>query len=158
MNIFKWYTKSDFEARKHIFNVDVRKTQTRVLTHTDEIIFLFDPALYFYSTQPFIWRRGVLKKHRNVYWFHTIKLHCWYYVLWWPSALHTNDISIEFEIRPTFEVRWFNIFSTDHTKTLQMSRPCNYRDVCIISLWSVVHVLNQSTQILVEFRVRSKYR
>ena len=49
----------------------------------------------------------------------------------------TKDISMEFEIGPKFEVLWFEI--------LHMSRQCNCRDVCKISLWSVEHISNKST-------------
>ena len=33
----------------------------------------------------------------------------------------TNDISIEFEIRPKFAVLWFKICSTNHNEILHMS-------------------------------------
>ena len=56
----------------------------------------------------------------------------------------TNDISIEFEIRPKFAVLWFKMYSTDHNKNLYTSRQCNCRDVCKISLRSVKHNLNLS--------------
>ena len=58
-----------------------------------------------------------------------------------PGARPTNDISIEFEIRPKFAVLWFEIYSTDHNEILHTSRQCNCRDVCKISLWSVRHIL-----------------
>ena len=41
--VLKWYTKSDFEAPKNIFDVDVRQAQTLVLT---SILI----KSYFYST------------------------------------------------------------------------------------------------------------
>ena len=31
-----------------------------------------------------------------------------------PGPRPTNDISIEFEIRPKYAVLWFKIYSTDH--------------------------------------------
>ena len=34
----------------------------------------------------------------------------------WPGACPTNDISIEFEIRPKFAVLWFKIYSTNHNE------------------------------------------
>ena len=51
-----------------------------------------------------------------------------------PGARPTNDISIEFEIRPKFAVLWFKMYSTDHNEILHTSRQCNCRDVCKISL------------------------
>ena len=63
---------------------------------------------------------------------------------WGAGRLHknlsTNDISIEFEIRPIFAVLWFKMYSTDH-EILHTSRQYNCRDVCKISLWSVEHVV-----------------
>ena len=53
-----------------------------------------------------------------------------------------NDISIEFEIRPNFAVFWFKMYSTDHNEILHTSRQCNCRDVCKVSLWSVMYFLN----------------
>ena len=35
-----------------------------------------------------------------------------------PGARPTNDISIEFEIRPKFAVLWFKMYSTDHNDIL----------------------------------------
>ena len=61
-----------------------------------------------------------------------------------PGARPTNDISIEFEIRTTFAVLWFKIFSINHNKILHRSRHCNCRDMCKILLWSVKHISNQS--------------
>ena len=58
------------------------------------------------------------------------------------SPRPTNDISIEFEIRPNFGVPWFQMYSTDHNKILHTSQWCNCRDVCKISLWSVELILN----------------
>ena len=56
-----------------------------------------------------------------------------------PGTRPTNDISIEFVIRPKIAVLWFKIYSTDHNKILHMSRQCNCRDVCKISLnWSSI--------------------
>ena len=59
-----------------------------------------------------------------------------------PGARPTNDISIEFEIRPKFAVLWFKLYSTDHNEILHTSRQCNCLDVCKISLLSVEHILN----------------
>ena len=59
-----------------------------------------------------------------------------------PGARPTNDISIEFEIRPKFAVLWFKMYSTDHYKILHTSRQCNCRDVGNISLWLVKQILN----------------
>ena len=39
-----------------------------------------------------------------------------------PGARPTNDISIEFEIRPKFAVLWFKMYSTDHYEILHTSR------------------------------------
>ena len=47
------------------------------------------------------------------------------------SARPTNDISIEFEIRPKFEVSWFQMYSTDHNEILHTSQQCNCRDVYV---------------------------
>ena len=54
----------------------------------------------------------------------------------------TNDISIEFEIRPKFVVLGFKMYHTDHNGMLHTSRQCNCRGMCQISLWSVKHILN----------------
>ena len=40
---------------------------------------------------------------------------------------------------------WFEIYSTDHNEILHTSRQLYCRDVWKISLWSVQHILNQST-------------
>ena len=61
------------------------------------------------------------------------------------GARPTNDISIEFEIRPKFSVLWFKICSTDHKEILYTSRQLHRREVCEISFCSVKHVLNQNT-------------
>ena len=37
------------------------------------------------------------------------------------------------------------IHSVDHNEILHTSRQCNCRDVCKIPLWSVEHIINQST-------------
>ena len=63
----------------------------------------------------------------NWYWFCHVSLLI-------SGARPTNDISIEFEIRPNFAVLCFKMFSTDHNEILHMSRQCNCRDVCKISL------------------------
>ena len=39
--------------------------------------------------------------------------HCWHY---FPGARPTNDISIEFAIRPKYAVLWFKMHSTDHNE------------------------------------------
>ena len=54
----------------------------------------------------------------------------------------TNNISIEFEIRPKFALLCINTYSTDHNEILHTSRQLHYRDVCKISLRSVKHILN----------------
>ena len=61
-----------------------------------------------------------------------------------PGARPTNDISIEFEIRPKCAGLWFKIFVTDHNEILHTSRQLHCRDVCKILLWSVVYILNWS--------------
>ena len=60
-----------------------------------------------------------------------------------PGARSTNDISIEFEIRPKFQVLWFKMmYSTDHKETWHTSRQCNCSDMCKVLLWSVEHILD----------------
>ena len=39
-----------------------------------------------------------------------------------PGARPTNDISIEFEIRPKFAVLWVKMYSTDHNEISHTSR------------------------------------
>ena len=39
-----------------------------------------------------------------------------------PDPHPTNDILIEFETRPKYEVLWFKIYSTYHNKNFYMSR------------------------------------
>ena len=56
------------------------------------------------------------------------------------GACPNNGISTEFEIQPKFE-----IYSTDHNKILHTSQQLHCRDLCKISLWSIKHILNQST-------------
>ena len=58
------------------------------------------------------------------------------------GARPTNDISKEFKIRPNFAVFWFKMCSTDRKEILHTSRQCNCRDVCKISLWLVMYILN----------------
>ena len=65
--------------------------------------------------------------------------HCGNYC---PGTRPTNDISIEFEIRPKFAVLWFKIYWTDHNKILHTSRQYNCHEVCKISLWSIKRILN----------------
>ena len=52
-----------------------------------------------------------------------------------PDARSTNDNSIDFEIRPKFEVLWFKMYSANHNEILLTSRQCNCRDVGKLSLW-----------------------
>ena len=59
-----------------------------------------------------------------------------------PGTRPTNDISIEFEIRPNLAVLWFKMYSTEHNEILHTSRQLHCGDVCKISLWSVKHILN----------------
>ena len=59
-----------------------------------------------------------------------------------PGARPTNEISIEFEIRPHLAVLWFQMCSTNHNEILHMSRQCNCRDLCKISLWLVKYISN----------------
>ena len=47
-------------------------------------------------------------------------------------------------IRPKFAILWFKMFSTDHNEILHMSRQCNCRDVCKISLWSAEYIMNKT--------------
>ena len=64
----------------------------------------------------------------------------------WFRHRPTNDISIKFEIQQKFAtVLWFKVHSTNHNEILHTSRQLHCRDVCKISLWSVQHILNQST-------------
>ena len=42
----------------------------------------------------------------------------------------TNDISIEFEIRPNLAVLWFKMYFTDDNEILHTPRQCNCCDVC----------------------------
>ena len=60
-----------------------------------------------------------------------------------PRGRPTNDISIEFEVRPKFAVLWFKTYSTDHNEFLRTSRQYNCRDGRKMSLWSVKHILNR---------------
>ena len=59
-----------------------------------------------------------------------------------PGARPTNDISMEFEIRPKFVVLWFKMYIADHNEILDTSWQCNWRDVCKLSLWSAEHISN----------------
>ena len=56
----------------------------------------------------------------------------------------TNNILMEFEIRPKYEVLWFKMFSTDRNEILHTARQCNHPDVCKTLLWSVEHKLQYS--------------
>ena len=62
-----------------------------------------------------------------------------------PGVCPTNDISIEFEIRPKFAVLWFKVHSTNHNESLHTPRQYNCRGVCKISLWSVELILHKRT-------------
>ena len=62
-----------------------------------------------------------------------------------PGAHPTNEISIEFVIRPKFAVLWFEMYSTNHNEMMHTSQQCNCHDLCKISLWSVKYILNYST-------------
>ena len=68
-----------------------------------------------------------------------------------PGARPTNDIWIEFKIRPKFQVMLFKMYSTDHNEVLHTSWQCNCRNVCKISLGSVDCILNLSTVFLLNF-------
>ena len=46
------------------------------------------------------------------------------------GARPTNDMSIDFEIRPKFRVFSFEMYSTDHKEILHTSLQCNCCDVC----------------------------
>ena len=59
-----------------------------------------------------------------------------------PGASPTNDISIEFEIRPKFGVLWFKMHIADLNDILSTSRQCSYRAVRKLSVWSVENILN----------------
>ena len=59
-----------------------------------------------------------------------------------PGAHPTNDISIEFEIQPKFEVLSIHAYITNHNEISHTLRQCNCRDVCKISLRLVEHILN----------------
>ena len=61
------------------------------------------------------------------------------------GARPTNDISIEFEILPKFAGLWFKMHSANHNEMLHKSRQLHCRDVCNISLWSVMYILNWTT-------------
>ena len=58
------------------------------------------------------------------------------------GARLTNDVSIEFEIRPRCALVWFKTHSTYRSEILHTPRQCNCRDMCKISLWSVEHIAN----------------
>ena len=38
--------------------------------------------------------------------------------MWESGDRPTNDVPIEFEIKPTFEVLWFRMYPTDHNDIL----------------------------------------
>ena len=73
----------------------------------------------------------ILKKCRNI--------------LWSTGLRPTNDISVEFEIRPKIEVLCLKIWSTDHNETFHKSRQCDCPGVWEISLWSFMLVINYSS-------------
>ena len=62
-----------------------------------------------------------------------------------PCPRPTNDILIEFEIRPKFEVLWFKMYSADYNKILHTSQQGNCCDLCKISLQLFENILNYST-------------
>ena len=69
----------------------------------------------------------------------------WYWTCQ-PGARPTNDISIEFQIRPKFGVLYIEIFLNDHNDisaryTVVTCWKCRC-DRVQISLWSVEHILN----------------
>ena len=61
---------------------------------------------------------------------------------WLKGSRPTNDISIEFEIRPKFAMFWFQEYSTDCSTILHTSRQCDCRDMCKILLWLVTYILS----------------
>ena len=61
-------------------------------------------------------------------------------IQWYPGARPTNDISIEFEIRPKFAVLWFKTYSTNPNDILHTSRQLHCRDMSKISFWSVKYI------------------
>ena len=61
------------------------------------------------------------------------------------SGRPTSDVLTKFEIQWNFVMFLFITYSADHNEILHTSRQCNCHDVCKISLWSVAHILNQST-------------
>ena len=58
---------------------------------------------------------------------------------------NTDDISIEFEIECSFVMILFITCSANHNEILHMSRQLHCRDMCLILLWLVEHILNQNT-------------
>ena len=67
-----------------------------------------------------------------------------------PFARASNDIAIEFEIRPKFAVLWFKTRCTDHHEI------CTRHDSVTV-VTCVQFCCDRSSQILVELRIRSKY-
>ena len=62
-----------------------------------------------------------------------------------PGARPTNGISIEFEIRPTFAVLWFECAQPITTKFCTPHDGVTVgREVCATLLWSVEYVMNKS--------------
>ena len=62
-----------------------------------------------------------------------------------PSDRPTNDISIEFELKWKFAMLLLITCSVDRNRIFYTSRQLHCRDVCKIQLWSVDHILYQST-------------
>ena len=54
-----------------------------------------------------------------------------------PGARPINKISIEFAMRPKSAVLRYKMYSTDHSEILHTPRQLHYRDLCMITLWSV---------------------
>ena len=57
-----------------------------------------------------------------------------------PGSRPTNDISIEFEMRPKFGGLCFQTYSTDPNEFLHTSRQLHCRDLCKIC-WDQLNVL-----------------
>ena len=57
------------------------------------------------------------------------------YIVRYPGARPTNDISLEFEFDQNMHC--FKMYLTEHNEIVHTSRQCNCRDVCNILLWSV---------------------
>ena len=75
-----------------------------------------------------------------------------------PGPRSTNDILIEFKIRPKFEVLWFKKYSADYNKILNTSWQDNCCDLSKILLQLFEIILNYSTPNFDRIRIRSKSR